>query len=237
MPGLILGLLLVCLPHEAVAGLDVSVYLGKSSSQSSDVHLSQPNNTQLTFADVSWDDKSFENPLYWGLRLTYWLPQADDWGIALDFTHSKIHADLNATVRVSGVRAGVPVNAQEPIRNTFDDLAMSHGFNLLTLNAMHRWQGNAGWWRGMTPYVGLGAGVAYPHVEVKVGSSVTDEYQLAGWVVNGMAGVNYELGKGYALFGEFKLSYADIHADLQGGGGLDTRIWTNHIYLGVTHHF
>lgn len=241
LAGLSFGLLLSCLSSVAKAGIDVGFYFGRSSSQASDVHLSLPGNTDLTFADVSWDDKSFENPLYWGLRLTYWLPRADNWGVALDFTHAKIHANLNATVHVSGIRAGSAVNAQEPLNNTFGDLAMSHGFNLLTLNAIHRWpkrlHTDSRWLSGLTPYVGVGAGIAYPHVEVTTGGSVTDEYQLAGWVLNGLAGINYALSKSLTLFSEYKLSYADMHADLNGGGGLDTKIWTNHFNLGMTYHF
>lgn len=241
LTGLLCSLLLICLPTMAQAGFDAGFYIGKSSSRAGDVHLNLPNNTNLTFADVGWDDRSFENPQYWGLRLTYWLPQAENWGIALDFTHAKIHADLNAIVHVSGTRAGSAVNAQEPLRNTFDVLAMSHGFNLLTLNAIHRWPGrlrkDGGWLAGLTPYIGGGVGIAYPHVEVTTGSSTTDEYQLAGWVANVLGGINYELGNGFAVFGEFKLSFADMHADLGGGGGLDTKVRTSHLDVGVTYHF
>ncbi len=239
--GLLSGLLLFGLSSVANAEFDGGLYFGKSSSQASDVHLSLPNNTNLTFSNVSWDDKSFENPVYWGLRLTYWLPQAQHWGIALDFTHAKIHADLNATVQVRGIRGGSAVNTQEPLRNTFAELAMSHGYNQLTLNAFYRWPIQSRQSRDglsdLTPYVGVGAGIAYPHVEVTTAGSVTDEYQIAGMVVNGMAGINYELSKSLAMFGEYKLSYADMHAELVGGGSLDTKLWTSHFNLGVIYHF
>jgi len=239
--GLLSGLFLFGLSSVAFAEFNASIYFGKSSTQASDVHLNLPNNTNLTFSNVSWDDKSFDNPVYWGLRLTYWLPQAERWGIALDFTHAKIHADLNASVQVSGIRTGSAINAQEPLRNSFDALAMSHGYNLLTLNALFRWPahtaraGNG--LAGLTPYVGVGAGIAYPHVEVTTAGSVTDEYQLAGLAVNGLVGINYELSKNFALFGEYRLSYADVHANLAGGGGLDTKLWTNHFNIGVIYHF
>lgn len=222
-----------CLTTVAQAEIDATLYSGASSSRASDVHLTQPGDTRLTFANVAWDDKSFENPIYWGLRLTYWLPRADRWGIALDFTHAKIQANLDATVGVSGTRLGTPVNAQEPLRNTFDQLAMSHGFNLLTLNAMYRWKSPP----HLQPFVGLGGGIAYPHVEVHTSSSYTDEYQIAGWVANAMVGVHYNVKRNFAIFAEYKLSYADMHADLSGSGGLDTAVWTNHFNLGVTYHF
>jgi len=201
------------------------------------VSLNLPDNTRLTFHDVTWDDRSFENPLYWGVRLTYWLPRASNWGVGLDFTHAKIHADLNASVRVSGVRAGTAVDAREPLGNSFSVLAMSHGFNQLTLNGLYRWRGLGGHWSRLTPYVGIGAGLAYPHVEVTTGGSVTDEYQLAGWVASSMAGLKYQLGRNLAVFGEFKVSYTDVHADLAGGGGLETAVWTRHLNIGISYDF
>jgi lipid A oxidase len=230
---MVTGLAMLGLSGTAKAELEATLYSGMSASQASDVQLNLPNDTQLTFQDVSWDDMSFENPIYWGLRLTYWLPRANEWGIAVDFTHAKIQADLNQTVSVTGTRLGSTVNAQEPLSNTFAELAMTHGFNLLTINGVHRWQVKP----RMRPFAGFGVGLAYPHVEVKTGASQTEEYQLAGWVMNVMAGLNYQLGQSVAIFGEYKLSYVDIRADLNGGGQLATTLWTNHFNIGMTYQF
>ncbi|MEJ2362491.1 MAG: outer membrane beta-barrel protein [Gammaproteobacteria bacterium] len=232
-PGIANAIVLLLMPLCAHAQLDVTIYSGVSDSRNSDVQLTQPVNTSLTFHNVSWDDQSLDNPVYWGARLTYWFPHARRWGMAVDFTHAKIHADLRATVNVTGTRAGSTVNDQEVLGNTFSVLAMSHGFNLLTINAMYRWMSQP----RLQPFIGFGAGLAYPHVEVKINSSHTDEYQLAGWAINGMTGLNYDLGKGFALFAEYKISYADMKADLNGGGTLKTKVWTNHLNLGVTYHF
>ena len=231
--GMVTALILSLMPIEAYAEFDATFYSGMSSSRASEVTLSLPTDTHLTFQDVAWDDKSFENPIYWGVRLTYWLPRAERWGVALDFIHAKLHADLGATVNVTGTRAGSAIAAQEPLRNTFDELAMSHGYNLLTLNALYRWQVKT----RLQSFVGVGGGIAYPHIEVQTGSSSTDEYQMAGLVVNGMAGLNYALGKDVAIFAEYKLSYADMRADLNGGGSLETAVWTHHVNVGVTYHF
>lgn len=229
----ITGLVLLCLPGVVCAQFDATIYSGISSSRTSDVHLTLPNNTNLNFANVKWDDRSLENPIYWGLRLTYWLPQADRWGIALDFTHAKIHADLNATVAVSGTRLGSAVNTQETLRNTFNELAMSHGYNLLTINLLHRWMPQP----NLRPFAGFGGGIAYPHVEVQTGSTSIDEYQVAGWVANAMTGLYYDLDQHFSIFAEYKLSYADMRVDLTGGGSLQTSVWTNHFNIGVSYRF
>lgn len=227
--------LLCCQAQIAMAEFEASLYLGKSSSQDSDVSLSLPNNTHLTFHNVGWDDRSFENPVYYGARIVYWLPRARSWGLGVDFTHAKIYADLNASVRVSGVRTGTPVDTREPLRNSFSDLAMSHGLNQLTVNVLYRWRHRER--GGLAPYVGAGVGLAYPHVEVTTGGNTTDEYQLAGWVVGGLAGIKYEFGNDIAAFGEFKLSYTDVHANLMGGGDLDTSVWTQHFNMGISYRF
>lgn len=222
------------------AEYSVALYGGLSLSMDSDVRLQQPDGTDLSFQDVSWDDRSFENPVYWGFRFNYWPKESSHWGLALDFTHAKIHAELDKTVSVTGNRGGNPVSGSERLGDSFDELAFSHGYNLLTLNGMYRWflvDGKSGWLSRMRPYAGFGAGVAIPHVEVHTGGSVTDEYQIAGPVINGMAGLNYSLGKGFSVFGEYKLSYADMKADLSNGGTLETAVWTNHLNLGFAYSF
>lgn len=219
----------------------VSLYGGLSNSFDSEVRLQQPEGTNLSFQDVSWDGRSFENPVYWGLRFNYWPKTTSHWGLALDFTHAKIHAELDKMVSVSGSRNGNPVNATEPLGDSFDELAFSHGHNLLTVNGIYRWfladANPDSWLTRLRPYAGLGAGVAIPHVEVHAGGSVTDEYQIAGPVINGMAGLDYRLGKGFSIFGEYNLSYADINADLAGGGSLKTQVLTNHFNLGFAYSF
>jgi hypothetical protein len=234
------GFVLLLVSGTAQAEWVAAVYGGLSDSRDSDVELSQPGGSNLTFADVSWDNKSFDNPLYYGLRVTYWPDSAARWGVSVDFTHDKIYADRNKTVHVSGTRGGSPVDTQEPLSNTFDVLAMSHGLNLLTVNGVYRWLPDSDavtFWSRLTPYVGFGGGLAYPHVEVTTGGSVTDEYQLAGWVLNGLAGLNYSFGPRWSIFAEYKISYADIRGDLNGGGTLDTAVWTNHYNFGVSYRF
>ena len=162
----------------------LSGYLGKAETLDSDVTLKEPGGTDLTFADVSWDDDSFEEPIYYGLRMSYWLEEAPSWGIAVDFTHAKMLAELNKTVSVSGSRSGAPVSGSERLGDTFDQLEFTHGHNILTVNGMYRWfadrQQKDTFLDRLQPYVGLGLGVAIPHVEVTTATSSTEEYQVAG---------------------------------------------------------
>lgn len=235
-----LSFLLIVFPalNTAHAELVLSVYGGAAGTYDSDVKLKQPGGTDLTFSKVSWDDDSFESPPYYGLRLAWWLKGSPKWGFMLDFTHAKMIADLSQVVAVDGSRDGMPVTGQEPLTATFDNLQFSHGHNMLTFNLMHRWF--AGGERDKTflgrlqPYVGLGAGVAYPHVEIEVGGVKTEGYQLAGPAVEGLAGFNFDIFRHLSVFTEIKAAYAEIKADLKDGGTLEVKPLTGQLALGLS---
>ena len=93
-----------------------------------------------------------------------------------------------------------------------------------------------GLWGNATPYVGLGAGVAFPHVEVQSSPTSTETfgYQITGPNVAWIAGVSYALSDRWRLFGEYKGTYSWLDADLDGGGSLETQIWTNAVNFGVS---
>ena len=120
------------------AGSNRGAYLGKSSTIDSNVQLNQPDGTDLDFHGVGWYDESWVNPKYYGFRLSYWNRNAPRWGFVVDFTHAKMYAELDATVRVTGSREGEPVDGEELLGDTFDSLSISHGHNTLTFNGFHR---------------------------------------------------------------------------------------------------
>ena len=226
---------------QVKAEMFVSTYLGAASTRDSDVELNRPNGTRLTFDDVSWDDNSFSSPLYYGLRIGYWFQNRPNWVVAIDFTHAKMYGELDKTVNVSGTRNGVPVSGPERLADTFEVLDFSHGHNLLTLNGMHRWTGlvasNQDFLNRLQPYVLAGVGIAYPHVEVTVQGDKTFEYQTTGPVAQAGAGLDVDITGWLSVFAEYRLSYAQIEADLVGGGTLKTEPWTHHFTFGATVSF
>lgn len=232
-------ILLALTPSAAEGQFAFGAYLGKSSTLDCDVRLRQPGDTDLTFHDVGWYDESWVNPKYYGFRLAYWKRSTPRWGLMLDFTHAKIYAELDATVRVTGNREDEPVDAREPISDTFSELAMSHGHNTLTVSGVYRWltRNRSGDARRLTPYIGFGIGMAVPHVEVQTGDSVTAEYQLAGPTVQGLAGLDVRIAWGFSIFAEYRINYANLSAALTGGGSLILAPWTNHLSTGLTFSF
>ncbi|MGH6833658.1 MAG: hypothetical protein ACRECM_11665, partial [Methyloceanibacter sp.] len=168
--------------NPALAEFQIGIYGGWNESFDSDVTLVQPNGTNLKLGDVPWDGKSFESPPYWGVRGIYWVDANPSWGLMVDYNHAKIYGDLGATVKVSGTRDGMALSGKDRVGNTFDILEFTNGLNEIFFGGTYRWQ-HERW----TPYVGLGVGFAFPHVEVRrTGSSVrTFEYQVTGVAVEG----------------------------------------------------
>lgn len=188
-----MGLLLALLVQGEV---QVSFYAGKAWTLDSEVDYAD-----IT-TDVSWEDESFESPIYYGARVSYFY---DAWGIALDFFHAKIHLD-------------------DPVPGV-DEFAVSHGYNVLTINLIHRWKGT------LTPYVGAGLGVILAHVEANVGPERVSEYQLEAPAAQGFAGLTWTY-----VFVEAKLTYGDPEFDIP-FDRLETHLVTPQLVAGLTISF
>ena len=230
----VMGALAIAGANPAAAEFQIGAYGGISESFDSDVTLVQPNGTNLTLEDVPWDGKSFVSPPYWGVRGIYWLDSRPSWGLLFDYNHAKIYSDLGATVNVKGTRDGIALSGTDRVSNTFDILEFTDGLNEFYLGGMYRWQ-HERW----TPYVGFGVGLSVPHVEVRrTGSSIrTFEYQVTGVAVEGLVGLEYRITPRVSAFGDYKLSFSSNDADLDGGGTLETDVWTNHFILGLSYRF
>ena len=207
------GALWVGTTVDAQAEGTVSVYGGFNASPHSVVKTTAPGGA-LTRNSVGWDGASFSMPPYYGVRGTWWLDQAPEWGVALDFTHSKVKAD--------------------PLPAGFTTLEFTDGINFLTANLLYRHDMGT----QLTPYGGVGVGLSIPHVETNgptVGGFSTLEYQVTGIAAQALIGVDYKIDDYWSVFGELKSTYGQVEADLNGGFKLDTDIISNQIIVGVTY--
>lgn len=207
----------VAAPASA-ADLEVSVYSGVQTAPHAPVSGSDPSRGGVGDFDfnVKWNGKSTETPPYYGFRAMWWQPSNIGWGV--EFNHAKVYAD-EASLEGRG----------------FSRLEFTDGLNLLTVNVMKRWP--AQWAGAYTPYAGGGIGVAIPHVDVQTAGSTTFEYQMTGPALVLMAGVSRPLNDKIDIFAEYKGSYSQNSADLEGGGSLDVDIITNALNIGVTYKF
>jgi lipid A oxidase len=196
--------------------LQISGYSGYIASPHS--HVDSSDGTTSYSNSVGWDGKPFEMPPFYGVRVTYWTDRWENWGGAVDFAHAKVYADL------SGGAGGV-----------YDTLEFTDGLNLLTANLMYRYANES----RFTPYAGIGAGVAIPHVEVEFDATAdsTFEYQVTGPAVQALVGIDIAITEHVSTFLEYKANYSWNDADLAGGGSLETNILSNQFIVGLSYKF
>ncbi|MEM6478491.1 MAG: outer membrane beta-barrel protein [Pseudomonadota bacterium] len=208
------ALIALTIASPALAEWELSFYLGYQTAPHSDVEGTIPG-TGAFSEFVKWEGRPFDMPPYYGLRATRWLNETT--GVAFELNHAKVYAsdeDLTAL--------------------GFSDLEFTDGLNLLTVNYMRRFPDAA---RRFVPYVGAGAGLSIPHVDVSNGTSTTFEYQITGPAVVWIAGASYPFNETWSGFVEYKGSYSMNEADLDGGGVLETDIITNALNFGISYNF
>ncbi|MDD9910449.1 MAG: outer membrane beta-barrel protein [Ahrensia sp.] len=198
-------------PSKAHAEATLSGFLGVSFSPHAGVDYDLGNGTTGRVTS-KWDAENFEAPPYYGVRATWWLEQMPEIGLMVDFTHAKAAAD--------------------PVPAPFTTLEFTDGINFLTGNVLYRYQTES----RFTPYAGVGVGLAIPYVEVTVpGVTNTRDYQVTGVAVQGLIGVDAKITDDWSIFGEYKAGYADVNADLDNGGSIDTHVVSHQFLIGLTY--
>ena len=219
----------------ALPDVQFGVYGGGSLAHPSQITLKQPGDTDMSLEGVAWDSGAGKMPPYHGFRAIWWSRNLPAAGSMVDLAYIKVIADRDAPVSQSGTRDGAKVPAKEAPSKTFRRLEFTNGLNLLTWNAIVRLPAFLG---RVRPYFGVGAGLSVPHVEVRRqgASKRTFEFQVAGLAFHVFAGLEWRVRDRFSVFGEYKLSYAGIDADLVDGGTLGTDIWINQFVAGASGH-
>jgi lipid A oxidase len=204
-----------CLGTAALAEVELSVYGGYQTSPHSEVSVFGDAVVPDSDFVAGWEGRPFSAPPYYGFRATWWA--SESLGFGLDMNHAKVYAD-DETLAETG----------------YERLEFSDGLNIITLNAYRSWEDGFGI---VSPYVGGGLGVSFPHVELTDGGSETFGYQLTGPAVAWIAGASLPINDSWSVFGEYKGTYSINSADLDGGGTLETNIITNAVNVGVSFNF
>ena len=203
----------------------VAGYIGVPYTYPSDIRFDNPAaKTDFTMKRVSWDGKPFKHPLYYGLRVARWAP-GNRSGVMVDFLHSKAISRPGEEVQFEGFIDGLPSPPKAKVGSLFKTLEFSHGHNMVMLTGLFRLGVLA---PRLSPYAGVGVGVALPHTEVKTWTEParTYEYQYAGPVGQALIGVEVRL-PGSSLFFEYKYTFADYRVPLSrlDGDLLVTDVW------------
>ena len=206
------------------ANFDVSLYGGFNKAAHSSVTFS---NASISYGIEDgkysvngWEGESFESPIYYGYRLSVNGLENTDLEFAVDFNHSKVKAK------------NLPGNLER--------LEFTDGINTLTLLALYKIDSLVVKNTELDPYVGVGIGIAYPHVDVEGAAGTegkTYDYQRTGPAYQVMAGLRYYLAESWKTFAEYRITYTPMKADLDGGGQIKTDILNNQVSVGVIYSF
>ena len=194
--------------------IEISVYGGIQSSPHSRITGKPASNGAQYSELVGWKGKSFDAPIYYGTRATFWNSNKLSYGA--EFTHAKAYAPSSA-LQSAG----------------FDRLEFTDGHNIITLNINKRWMmGN------FNTYSLFGLGIAFPHVDaLPTGGIHTFEYQYTGPAMRTALGVSRKLNDNFSVFTEYQFTASDNKVSLRNGGSLSTTLLTNAVNVGVGYNF
>jgi len=194
--------------------IEIGVYGGIQSSPHSRITGKHSTSGAQYSKLVGWEGKSFDAPVYYGIRTTFW--RNDKFGYGAEFTHTKAYAPSNALQNAG-----------------FDRLEFTDGHNIITFNINRRWDLGE-----FKTYSLVGLGIAMPHVDaLPSGGLHTFEYQYTGPAARAAVGLSRKLNEDFSIFTEYQFTASDNKASLRNGGTLNTKLLTNAVNLGVSYNF
>ena len=194
--------------------IEIGVYGGIQSSPHSRITGKHSTSGAQYSELVGWEGKSFNAPIYYGIRTTFW--HNNTLGYGAEFTHTKAYAPSNALQNAG-----------------FDRLEFTDGHNIITFNINRRWDLGE-----FKTYSLVGLGIAMPHVDaLPSGGLHTFEYQYTGPAVRAAVGLSRKLNEDFSIFTEYQFTASDNKVSLRNGGTLNTKLLTNAVNLGVSYNF
>ena len=183
----------------------LAVYLGLAHTMTGPLSVVQPAvATDIALASVNFRGKSLALPLYYGSRLSY-FPRPDSWiGIEAEFIHLKVYAETDGITHAGGTYRSEPIDRLISVREVVERFSISHGLNLILVNAAARRTLRRDR-KGEMRLIGrVGVGPTLPHAESTIAGVASEGYELGAPAVH--AGVGMEIGiRGHlAALAEYK---------------------------------
>jgi opacity protein-like surface antigen len=226
------------LAGPASADWTLGAYLGGARTQSTSLTVTQPSvGTDVTLSPVHYRSESFEPPYHYGYRVGV-FPGSRSFGIEGEFIHLKVIADTSRTTSAEGIIAGRPTSGARPLSSVVERFSISHGVNLLLVNAVIRRtaaiarEGDVPRWI-LTGRAGVGASV--PHSESTTGGLSLERYEWGSVSLQAAAGVEVRIARRLFIAGEYKLTRTAQDVSIVGGSAR-TPLTTHHLVSGVVVH-
>jgi hypothetical protein len=228
----------VSLARPASAEWTFAAFLGGARTQSTSLTVTQPSEgTSVALSPVDYRSESFEPPYYYAYRVGV-FPGSRSFGIEGEFIHLKVIADTSRTTNADGTIAGQPVSGSRALSSVVERFSISHGVNLLLVNAVFRRtaaiarEGDAPRWI-LTGRAGVGASI--PHPESTIGGLTLERYEWGSVSLQGAAGVEVRIARRLFVAGEYKLTRTTQDVSIAGGSAR-TPLTTHHLVGGLVVH-
>ncbi|HXF06130.1 MAG TPA: hypothetical protein VNM72_12065 [Blastocatellia bacterium] len=218
----------------------IAAYLGGARTAASTLKISQPaRDTELAFDAVRFDGRSFDPPLYYGVRGSYFIRGLSFLGIEAEFIHLKVYSDPTQPVRVTGRHRGVPLERELPLGQIVQEYSISHGANLLLFNLAARWRMRPNPEDSRSRFVlatRFGLGPTIPHTESTIEGEQQQQYEWGRAAWQWSAGLEFHLWQGLYALGEYKFTRTRQRGQIVGGFA-ESLLRTHHGVFGLTYHF
>ena len=235
---LVLAAATLALPAPAWAEWTLGAFLGASATRDAFLEITQPaDQTRLRIEPVSFRSASFEPPLYYGYRVGL-FPRSGRIGIEGEFIHLKVIADTERQAEAEGLLRGAAATGWLPVNAVLDRFSLTHGANLLLVNAVYRHRAPARVMEAAPRWVliaRVGAGTSIPHAESATSDTSAAQYEWTGLSIQAAGGASLRLLDRLYVTGEYKLTRVAPEVTIVRGSA-STSLITHHMVFGVTLH-
>jgi hypothetical protein len=135
---MLVSLASLAVTSNAYADWTLGVFVGMAHTRPASLTLIQPReDTDVTLSPVRYRSESLAPPIYYGYRVAF-FPGSRWLGVEGEFVHLKVVADTARDVEMSGTLRGSPVGGSAPLSSIIEAFSITHGVNLLLVNAVAR---------------------------------------------------------------------------------------------------
>jgi hypothetical protein len=211
-------------------------FVGASWTRDTSLRLARPPSaTDVTLSPVHYDGEPFQAPPYYGYRVA--LHPASRWfGVEAELIHMKVIADTHRTTIAEGTFEGAALSGPLPVSAVAQRFSISHGVNLLLVNALFRRAADAPSRHPRWILLGrAGAGRSISHPESTIAGRSYEAYEWGSFAIQGSGTIELRIMRRLYVSAEYKLTRTAQRVTIDGGTAR-TPLVTQHLASGLVFH-